>query len=295
MQQSPLHLAVMRNDLQAVSDAQNAGYTPFNTSDDITPFDLALIAVANNNQTSKLILQLLLISGCSATTTNAQDETLLTLACESGYGICIPTLCKSGADINIVSGKGMTPLGSAAQHGYVEIVKLLVAQGADVNKLCPAEGCTPMAIVTMPSVITRSLTKMDDRLEIYKRLKEHGGEEHFTQYSTADQLLLPNGMDVLQIACMRNDATKVRHFIEHGAPLDVERSDGLTPLIVASASGFDEIVKMLLSYGSYMYLEDVHFQNLKHALTMACKMKHFNISAMLMKVILKKGHSQLPS
>jgi ankyrin repeat protein len=300
MQPSPLRAAVVSNNLQAVTDAMNAGHTPFNASHTSfstphTPFDLAHIAVENNDRTSKLILELLLLSGCSATTTNSSGDTLLTLACEMDRCMSIPTLCKAGADVNVVSRNGMTPLGHMVQNGNAEMVKYLVTHGAEVNKVCPSEGCTPMAIVTMPSLTTRKKSKKAARLEIYKYLRENGGQECFTQYSTDRDLLLPNGQDVLQIACLCNDAAKVRRFIEHGAPFDVARSDGLTPLIIASTSGFDRIVKMLLSYGSSLYMEDVHFQTVKHALKMACAMRHFNVSAMLMEVIMKKEPSQLSS
>ncbi|EDV26048.1 uncharacterized protein TRIADDRAFT_55756 [Trichoplax adhaerens] len=57
--------------------------------------------------------------------------TPLHYACKEGQFQCAKTLIEKGADVNAMSSIGFTPLYVAAQGNFVDIVKLLLKHGAD--------------------------------------------------------------------------------------------------------------------------------------------------------------------
>lgn len=62
-----------------------------------------------------------------------QGESLLSLACASGYYELAQLLLVMRANIEETGMKDTTPLMEAANSGHCEIVRLLLAHGADVN------------------------------------------------------------------------------------------------------------------------------------------------------------------
>lgn len=63
-----------------------------------------------------------------------EGDSLLALACSSGYFELARVLLAMGANVDDRGSKGdLTPLMDAASQGHVEIVKLLINHGADVN------------------------------------------------------------------------------------------------------------------------------------------------------------------
>lgn len=51
----------------------------------------------------------------------------------SSDAACLHPLYYAGADINLPSGNGYTPLQLAAMFGHTRLVKWLISKGADVN------------------------------------------------------------------------------------------------------------------------------------------------------------------
>ena len=59
------------------------------------------------------------------------------------------------------------------------------------------------------------------------------------------------GFTPVHIAVVRNDARIVKRLLDHGAAINVRtHSDGKTPLMIAAAPGFEEMVEILLSRGA---------------------------------------------
>ena len=54
-------------------------------------------------------------------------------------------LIKAGADVNISSSIGTTPLHMAASNGHEACVALLIQAGADVNPKSTSKGWTPLS------------------------------------------------------------------------------------------------------------------------------------------------------
>lgn len=63
-----------------------------------------------------------------------EGDSLLALACSSGYFELARVLLAMGANVDDRGSKGdLTPLMDAASQGHLEIVKLLISHGAEVN------------------------------------------------------------------------------------------------------------------------------------------------------------------
>jgi ankyrin repeat protein len=57
----------------------------------------------------------------------------------------VEELAAAGADINVASSKGFTPLHRAAQHGHMPTVKFLLKAGADPAAKAQ-DGSTPLSL-----------------------------------------------------------------------------------------------------------------------------------------------------
>jgi uncharacterized protein len=71
----------------------------------------------------------------------------LIIATIYGYTEIIKILLANGADVNLMSVDGQTPLMWAARNGKIETAKLLIANGADVNKQSGAYNALEVAVV----------------------------------------------------------------------------------------------------------------------------------------------------
>ncbi|CAN7947588.1 unnamed protein product, partial [Ixodes pacificus] len=75
----------------------------------------------------------LLDEGRNVNEVTEEGESLLSLACASGYCELAQLLLAMRANVEDRGLKDMTPLMEAATAGHVDIVKLLIEHGADVN------------------------------------------------------------------------------------------------------------------------------------------------------------------
>jgi ankyrin repeat protein len=57
----------------------------------------------------------------------------------------VEELARAGADINVASSKGFTPLHRAAQHGHIQTVEFLLREGADPSATAK-DGSTPLSL-----------------------------------------------------------------------------------------------------------------------------------------------------
>ena len=69
-------------------------------------------------------------------------------AAELGHDVLVQELISKGAEVDVVSSKGTTPLFSACQAGYTRTVGVLVAAGASVRPTDDS-GINPLMIASM--------------------------------------------------------------------------------------------------------------------------------------------------
>jgi ankyrin repeat protein len=95
--------------------------------------DLAskLFDYARNGDTASL--RQYLGAGIPPNLTNHDGNTLLMLASYSGHPETVTLLLENKADVNVLNGRGQSPIAGAVFKGYDEIVKLLVEAGGDVR------------------------------------------------------------------------------------------------------------------------------------------------------------------
>ncbi|RYY70257.1 ankyrin repeat domain-containing protein [archaeon] len=95
------------------------------------------VSSSHNSISPLLLLPIpsLLISLPPTTISNPQDETLLTHCIKHQHIPAIQQLLHCGADPNIQSRRGITPISVGAHKGSVEIVQMLIDKGASVNSV----------------------------------------------------------------------------------------------------------------------------------------------------------------
>jgi hypothetical protein len=143
----------------------------------------------------------------------------------------------SGADPNVQSHGGNTPLHSAACYGNVEMVQALLNLEADVH-VRNSNSRTPLNYIPIGP----------------------GGARAPNYLANVARLLLDRGADVnarnnvgrtpLHTATFMGLIEVIRVLLEFGADVGVEDQEGRTAFSLAEKDGFDEIMTLLSEHGS---------------------------------------------
>uniref|UniRef100_A0A8C5FYR4 cGMP-dependent protein kinase interacting domain-containing protein n=1 Tax=Gouania willdenowi TaxID=441366 RepID=A0A8C5FYR4_GOUWI len=153
---------------------------------------------------------------------NADGITALHQACIDGSMEIVSFLWDHGANINQVDNEGWTPLHVAASCGYPEIADFLLQHGASLTAV-NCDGDVPLDIAldeTTETLLLDHTQRQGVDLEAAKRLEE-------------EQIM--------------SDA---RLWLIDGPPADVRSpKTGATPLHVAAAKGYLEVLKILCQVG----------------------------------------------
>jgi len=153
-------------------------------------------------------------------------------AARKGEVEAVRLLLAGGADVNIASGDGMTPLHWAAERGESEIARLLLAAGADVTAGTRIGAYTPL-----------HLAAKRGRTGVSRLLIEAGAAVTATTESGVTPLHLAAAAD--------GGEDVVAGLIEAGADVNaVAGAAGQTPLMFAASSGRTESTQRLLDAGA---------------------------------------------
>jgi ankyrin repeat protein len=223
-------------------------------------------------------------------------RTALHHACESNNLEAIEFLIQSGAELNVKSINGKTPL---LECRSLEVMQLLIQNGADVN-IRDASG----------KIVLHYASEIQDfSLEIFELLIENNADLNIVDIngqsaihyaclkSSPDTLnfLIRNGADVnltdntdktpLHHVCEDQEVSHevVTILIKSGAQLDAVDESGQAPVHCASQKSCSEKVKLLIEGGASVNLED---RNRKTALHYCCDNK--KISDNVVKLLIKK-------
>jgi ankyrin repeat protein len=213
---------------------------------------------------------------------------LLVIAAARGYVQMTDLLLSAGADVFALdSTLGSSALHKAALSGVVDVASLLLAHGAFINLQSATVGHTPLidAVWAKKPGMARFLLEQGAAINI----KTHyggsvwdfiGNEPRWTaggttpetenwgksiremleEYQKAADMAVEK--QPLMQAVMKNDLAEVKSLIAAGADVNEKSpviggpNDGQTPLLVASFSGFTDVVRELLKAGASPLIVD---------------------------------------
>jgi ankyrin repeat protein len=144
----------------------------------------------------------------------------------------VRTLIRSGADVNLAQGDGMTALHWAAELGDAEMAGMLVAAGAGVDALTRIGGITPLHVAAE-----------NGQAAVAKTLLEAGANAKAARAVT--------GTTPLHFAARAGSVETIQALVEHGAdPNARELEWGQTPLMFAAEQNRIPAIKALLACGA---------------------------------------------
>lgn len=143
----------------------------------------------------------------------------------------VERLLQAGAEVNVRSNAGFTPLNmAAASDGTLESVKLVLNHGAEVNASSNSGFTALMGAAG------------EDSSEAVSLLIEKGADARAKGRV---------GWTARHSAAMTGKAERLRSLLDHGADVNAtEMASGRTPLLWAAASGDADAVRLLLERGA---------------------------------------------
>ena len=216
----------------------------------------ALHIAAGSGHTD-IVLVLLQVEGLDVNIQDREGRTALYWAARSGHTDTVQALCTvGGLDVNIQDREGCTALYYAARGGHTDIVQaLLEVEGVDVN-IQNKEGWTALHCVAYEgrTDIVQALLEVGG-LDVNIQNKEGWTALHWAAYEgrtdIVQALLEVGGLDV---NIQKEDGRTALHCAADGGNTATLQAlctvGGLDALHWAARGGYEEIVKLLITYPS---------------------------------------------
>lgn len=215
-------------------------------------------------QDDEAMVDLLVRAGADINVPNDfHNVTPLSLACENGNSKVVSTLLAAGADPNIARRTGETPLMTCSNSGAEEGVRALLRRGANVNESESREQQTALmwAVVSQKPKIVKLLVDGGANIAARSRVniepKEYVIEMDETESIWAsnypDTTRFPEtsgGFTAMHFAAQQGNIESVRVLLGAGADIDESHLEYGTPLMIAIASGNEELASYLLKQGA---------------------------------------------
>ncbi|XP_041089465.1 ankyrin-1-like isoform X1 [Polyodon spathula] len=180
------------------------------------------------------------------------------MAAQENHLEVVKFLLENGANQNIATEDGFTPLAVALQQGHENVVALLINYGTKGKVRLPAlhiaarNDDTRTAAVLLqndPNADVLSKTGFTplhiaahyENLNVAQLLLNRGASVNFTP---------KNGITPLHIASRRGNVIMVKLLLDRGAQIDSQTKDELTPLHCAARNGHARIIEILLDHGA---------------------------------------------
>ena len=206
-------------DVNIVSDASNR--TPI--------FAFAIKGTDNPNHEAQAlsIVKMLIEAKADVNFKTPDGVTALEKAVALGYSTIAKTLIAAGADVNAQDRMNFSPLHVAAMQHKLKALEVLIKAGADVNAVVSEEYHRDSALLLAANTSTKLKKSC-------KSVKDIDG-----------------AYDCLQARDLLSDFSDgMKLLLDAGADPNLANSRGITPLMLASKSGYLEGVKALLKAGA---------------------------------------------
>lgn len=254
--QTIVHYFVKSKNARGIRECVNKGISVCEEDNyGITPMDLAIKQMADEDDSVRVVAELLLggaeeitgdynYFGNAVSTRNysarlTDGQTPLHIAAIMGHRAIANYLLENGADPSAQDSSGATPLHEAIRYGNLDIAQSLLKAGANV-RAADNLGKPPLMVI-IPK---------EKMLETYKLLMEY----------KADILQKDSfGDTVLHTVTMLNvEKDIVEYLIENGADVNAKNKEGSTPLSIAVQKREVEIAKLLTDSGADIHTKDAN-------------------------------------
>ncbi|XP_055342670.1 protein phosphatase 1 regulatory subunit 12A-like isoform X2 [Paramacrobiotus metropolitanus] len=200
----------------------------------------------------------MLTRGSDINTANVDGLTALHQACIDDRIDMVIFLVEHGADINRGDNEGWTPLHATASCGYLNIAKFLIEHGARVD-IVNNDGELPIDIADTDEMesllqaevhrqgIDADLARSEEEQIMLKDVKEWYGAN-----SAKENIHPKTGATPLHVAAAKGYREVMRLLLDLGVDIDARDVDGWTPLHAAAHWGHREGCRMLVEYGCDM-------------------------------------------
>ncbi|CAH1112486.1 unnamed protein product [Psylliodes chrysocephalus] len=194
----------------------------------------------------------LLHKGADINTANVDGLTALHQACIDDNLDMVEFLVENGADVNRGDNEGWTPLHATASCGFLSIAKYLIEKGAHV------------AAVNNDGQLAIDIAECQKMEELLKEeINERGidceaarNEEELIMLRDAKDWLATksplvnvphpkNGATPLHVACAKGYSDVIKILLQSGADIDAQDVDGWSPLHAAAHWGQKEVCQIL--------------------------------------------------
>ena len=210
--------------------------------------------------------QLLIGAGAVVDATNDLGATPLWVACENGSDAMVRTLLAAGADPNAALRLGETPLMVASRAGAPQIVEQLLAKGADMSATA-ARGQTALMWAVgqrhadVVEVLLDHGADLEARSDVWSQVMAvppHGRPEY--------NFDVPHGGNTaLMFAARVGDLASAKLLAAAGANVNDTDAWGVSATVLATHSGYAELVEFLLESGADANLATAGFAALHEA------------------------------
>ena len=149
-----------------------------------------------------------------------------------GDRVELQELLRSGADVNLPQGDGMSALHSAAEIGDTEMLEMLIIAGANTEAVTRIGDYTPLHVASEAGhgEVVRSMLEAGANVEARRAFA---------------------GTTALHLAAAAGSVSSINALVDFGADIDARESEwGQTPLIFAASRNRVEAVKALLARGA---------------------------------------------
>lgn len=192
---------------------------------------------------------------------NYSQQLLKAVAC-SNYNLAKKYL-ELGADPDIMSNEGFTPLMLCAMRGDTETIRLLINSGADIKKLGTNDSCNALSlsITYKHAPATELLIKAGS--DVNWRYKQNGASllifaaaygmfdivKNLISSGALVNVVDSSGESALFKAVKTDDSAFIAYLLEKGADANHLNKNGQTALHIAAAEGKENVVKAMIHAG----------------------------------------------